>query len=464
MRRKITNMNCIIGALLFSLAIANSAFAQKPGFKTDARTGVPAGFVAAKADLSNPLSSKIYRDGEVTVIEMTQDFLYPASIDATGKKVVIQTFGFDENTYFWSMETGITTFPGLGTDVNSNGIIAGDFIYDGFPGGVSAMTGGTYNSATGEWTFLGMNPDYPEINPDGYNSVWGMSDDGATIVGMQLGADWSATAFKWTTEGGYNNIGASLEYDSRASGVSRNGEVVYGWATDEIGYWMPIAWHNNTYTLLITDEDGEASCASPEGTYVAGHTVNNAFLWSEAGGLVTFGSYEDFPTIAMEDGGVFGFTGVFPPDVRRAFYKDPSGIIIPFNDYAEARGMKNAQAWTFYSVNDVTPDGNKFIGSGINLEGQDVCFLIDFSTFVNTDKPLQTAVSVYPNPTTDKVTVENLAGNSNIRILDLQGRLVYKQQPVGASTTIDMGKFNKGVYLMVIESNGKIMHKKIDLI
>lgn len=462
--KKTTHINCILGALLFSLVISTAAFAQKPAFKTNTLTDLPADFVPTKVDLPNPLPSKVYRDGEVTVIEMVPDFLFPASIDATGKYVVIQDFGSNENTYLWSMETGLTTISGMGVKVNSDGIIGGDFMYDGFPGGVTAMTGGTYDIASGEWTFLGMNPEFPGISEDGYNSVWGMSDDGATIVGMHLHEDWSATAFKWTTDGGYNNIGTSLEYDSRASGVSRNGEVAFGWASTDFGYWMPIAWHNDTYTLLITDQDGEATCASPEGTYVAGHSENSAFLWSEAGGLVTFGTYEDFPTIAMEDGGVFGFTGVFPPDVRRAFYKDPSGIIIPFNDYAEARGMKNAQAWTFYSVNDVTPDGNKFIGIAMNPIGQDVCFLIDFSTFVSTDKPLQTVISVYPNPTNEKVTVENLEGVSNIRIVDLQGRLVYEQQSVGASTTIDMGKFNKGVYLMVIESNGKVMHKKIDLI
>ena len=55
-----------------------------------------------------------------------------------------------------------------------------------------------------------------------------------------------------------------------------------------------------------------------------------------------------------------------------------------FNDYAESRGMENAQDWTFYSVNDVTPDGNKFIGAGVNPDGQDVSFLIDFSDPVQT--------------------------------------------------------------------------------
>lgn len=61
---------------------------------------------------------------------MAQESLFPVGIDATGKNVVIQNFGFDETTFFWSMETGLITFPGLAAVVNSNGIVAGDFIYD----------------------------------------------------------------------------------------------------------------------------------------------------------------------------------------------------------------------------------------------------------------------------------------------------------------------------------------------
>ncbi len=464
MSKKTTNFKLLLGTLLFSFALVNTTFAQAQNFKTNPLTQVATDFVPAQVNLSNPAPSVVYRDGEVTVIEMAQEFLYPASIDATGKNVVIQNFGTNESSYLWSMETGLTTIPGQGVRVNSNGIIAGDFMYDGFPGGVSAITGGSYSIADEEWTFLGINPEYNVVTEDGYNSVWGMSDDGETIVGMQFYDGWSVIAFKWTADGGYNNIGANLEYDTRASGISRNGEAIYGWSTTDYGDWTPVVWHNDTYTFLTPGVAGEAMCASPEGTYVAGISEESAFIWSEADGLLPFGTYEDYPTIVREDGSAFGFTGVFPPFNRRAFYKDPSGNMSTFNDYAEARGMLNAQQWTFYSVNDVTPDGDKFIGIGMNPNGQDVCFLIDFSTFVNTENPLETAISVYPNPTTDKVTIENLSGNALIRIVDMQGRLVYEQQSVGASTTIDLKNFTKGLYLMVIESNGNRIHKKIDLI
>jgi len=179
-------------------------------------------------------------------------------------------------------------------------------------------------------------------------------------------------------------IGDGLAYDSRASGVSGNGEVLFGWVGSDMGYWRPIIWHDNTYSLLAGDESGEAMCASDEGTYVAGKLDWNAFYWSEEEGMVTFGNDQDFPTIIMEDGSIFGFNTVFPPTNRVAFYRDTLGNMMSFNDYAESRGMENAQEWSFYSINDVTPNGNKFIGAGVNPDGQDVSFLIEFSDEIQT--------------------------------------------------------------------------------
>ena len=78
MNKKITNFKLLLGTFLFSFAIATSAFAQAPNSKTNTLTQAESGFIPAKLDLSNPLPSKVYRDGEVTVIEMVEEFLFPA--------------------------------------------------------------------------------------------------------------------------------------------------------------------------------------------------------------------------------------------------------------------------------------------------------------------------------------------------------------------------------------------------
>lgn len=376
MKKRVTNLMTVLG-IAFIMAMSSSPiFAQQKSPFVDVKTCNDTEYQTVKS--SKDFVSKQYKDGSVVIIEMVDQYLFPSGIDETGKNVIIQTFGTTEESYHWSQATGLTSFPGKGTQTTSQGIVAGDFLNTNFPGGGSIETAGTYNLSDQEWTFLGMNPEFPELSSESYNSAWGQSDDGSKVVGMQMHDGWSATAFKWTAEGGYENIGNSLAYDSRASGISRNGEVVYGWTSHEFGYWMPIIWHDDTYTMLNGEEAGEVMAASPEGTYVVGIADDNAFAWSETLGYVSFGTYQDYPTIVMEDGSVFGFTGVFPPPIRRAFYRGPDGNMGTFNDYAEARGMENAQAWTFYSVNDATPDGNVFIGSGINPDGIDVSFVIDF--------------------------------------------------------------------------------------
>ena len=454
----------LTGTALLSLLMISASFAQTPGLNTDKRTRVQADYMAPAIDISNQGAAKIYTDGSVTITEMANEYLFPSSIDATGSKVVIQNFGASENSYYWSKETGLESFSGSAVKITSNGKVAGDFMYDGFPGGQTAQTGGIYSIADGTWTFLGINPEYPNIVDETYNSAWGMSDDGTTIVGLQLHEGWAATAFKWTAENGYQNIGNSLEYDSRASGISRNGAIIFGWASTEMGFWSPVIWHDDTYTLLNPGGDGEVMCASAEGTFVAGVLAESAFIWSQEGGMQPFGTYDDYPTIVMEDGSAFGFTGVFPAVIRRAFYKDPEGNMHTFNDYAQERGMLNAQDWTFYSVNDVTPDGNRFIGAAINPDGQDVSFLLEFSGTVGVNQVQPESVKVFPNPATDKVTIESNFKKATIRLFDLQGRLVFESQKDAAQTIINLDSFTKGVYMLSIEHEGEIIRKKINLL
>lgn len=60
---KTTKISCILGVLLFPLTISTASFAQLPTLKANTRTTMPACFAPAKIDLTNPLSSKVYRDG-----------------------------------------------------------------------------------------------------------------------------------------------------------------------------------------------------------------------------------------------------------------------------------------------------------------------------------------------------------------------------------------------------------------
>lgn len=434
-------------AILF-LVVNTGVYSQQKAANTNSKTAVEADFapVLSPAQGYGPFTK--YTRGTAVVTEMVDDYLFPSDISNDGSEVVIQMFGSNETSFYWSEESGLLTIEGAATSISDNGVIAGSFTNANLPGGQTATTAGTYDIAADEWTFLGINPDYPDVTGEDYNDAWGMSNDGQTLVGLQLYNTWSAVAFKWTGTNGYSNIGSSLNYDSRASGISGNGEVIFGWSATDYGNWTPVIWHDETYTLLAPDDGGEAMCASDQGTYVAGVVSESAFYWSEATGTVPFGSADHYPTTILDDGSAFGFVGVFPPENRTAFYLDTDGNLMTFNDYAEARGMEDAQSWTFYSINAATADGNTFIGAAMNPSGQDVSFRIEFI-----EQPVEYTLNLAAQPqeggeTTGAgnyqagadVEIEAIA-NENFDFVnwtDAEGNVVSDQ----AATTITMPENN----------------------
>src|SRR5690606_23854136 len=70
-------------------------------------------------------------------------------------------------------------------------------------------------------------------------------------------------------------------------------------------------------------------------------------------------------------------------------------------------------------------------------------------------------ISVYPNPTSDSVILENLEGNTTINVLDFTGKLVCTTQTVHESLQLDLTGFTKGIYLVQIISRDKTMVKKL---
>lgn len=70
-------------------------------------------------------------------------------------------------------------------------------------------------------------------------------------------------------------------------------------------------------------------------------------------------------------------------------------------------------------------------------------------------------ISMYPNPASDNVILENLEGNTTINILDFTGKLVYTTQTVHESLQLDLTGFTKGIYLVQIISRDKTMVKKL---
>ncbi len=318
----------------------------------------------------------------VTILMNT--YTYPTAISENGDYVVGMPFG-GIVSYFWSASTGIIQTAGSVYGISNTGMASGTYSNGLLQyNGNNVETAGTWDPIANQWTFLGMNPAVPLVFSTDYNSGWDMSADGNSIVGMQWYPGYDVSAFKWTQSGGYNMIGAGVGLGSRASGISANGNVVYGWAEFPSASRTPVIWYNGQTYLINSAEFGEGYGASTSGNYVTGDVGNNGFLWTPQNTTLfsnTLVTGDMMPTTVLNNGTVMGYiTTAWPPvpTARLAFVRDTLGNMTTFNDYAEARGLENAQQWTFYSINDAAGNDNKLIGAGKTPEGQAVTFIIEF--------------------------------------------------------------------------------------
>jgi hypothetical protein len=75
----------------------------------------------------------------------------------------------------------------------------------------------------------------------------------------------------------------------------------------------------------------------------------------------------------------------------------------------------------------------------------------------------QNTFTLYPNPTNGKVTIYASENIKNIRILDIQGRLVLENNTMGNMTELDLSFANSGIYIVQIATESEIINQKLVL-
>jgi len=162
-------------------------------------------------------------------------------------------------------------------------------------------------STQGLWTLgSGWQELMPPVPPDGgttdgsYGSIWGLSGDGTTAVGLywRPGQGNRAHASKWTQATGVVDLGGTVTGQaSRANAVNYDGSVITGWVETPVGPWRPAAWVNGSCVLLTNWNQatnagiGEGRVVSRSGDYIAGFTrdpisnQNAVTLWKRTAGV-----------------------------------------------------------------------------------------------------------------------------------------------------------------------------------
>ncbi len=69
---------------------------------------------------------------------------------------------------------------------------------------------------------------------------------------------------------------------------------------------------------------------------------------------------------------------------------------------------------------------------------------------------------VFPNPTSDFITIQNAELIEKIQISDQKGRIILSKTPNNESSlTIDLRNYSSGIYFVLVDSGGKTFSKKI---
>ncbi|MEM9549271.1 MAG: choice-of-anchor V domain-containing protein [Bacteroidota bacterium] len=108
----------------------------------------------------------------------------------------------------------------------------------------------------------------------------------------------------------------------------------------------------------------------------------------------------------------------------------------------------------YYSANAVNGNGSASGDGGVNSQ-----FRL-FETTTSTENVKDLIVTVYPNPTSDFITITDLNSEINYTIVDPKGQKVSASKSFG-ETTIDLRDFNTGLYFLTIQKDDMLITKRI---
>ena len=73
-------------------------------------------------------------------------------------------------------------------------------------------------------------------------------------------------------------------------------------------------------------------------------------------------------------------------------------------------------------------------------------------------------ISIYPNPANSFVNIKlnnSINGQTNLRIVDLSGKVVYNSTIENQTTNIDLSGLNKGIYMVIVNSDTQNYNSKL---
>jgi hypothetical protein len=129
-------------------------------------------------------------------------------------------------------------------------------------------------------------------------------------------------------------------------------------------------------------------------------------------------------------------------------------------------GLKTGAGTTTSSTNYEMTDPNPLVGeSYYRLKQFDFDGKMTTSDIIHVNRTIENNIIVYPNPTKDAFTINSNNEILNVKIVDIQGSIVYNQnQVLHKVVLIDLSNLREGMYYAQIETETGISIERISVI
>ncbi len=218
------------------------------------------------------------------------------------------------------------------------------------------------------------------------SGAYGVSADGSVIVGWATDANGFWRAFRWTEAEGMQELGTLGGSESGASGVSADGSVVVGKADNASGQTRSFRWTQSEGMQdlgTLGGRESRANGVSVDGSVVVGEATDaygrwRAFRWTAEGGmknLGTFGGRESWAHGVSADGSIVVGEATDASGNSRAFRWTQVGGIEDLNQTYASLLADGSELW---DARAISPDGRYIVGRGYNAAtGRLEAYLLD---------------------------------------------------------------------------------------
>ena len=380
---------------------------------------------------------------------------YPLAISQDGTVIAGNNTG-DYGPFRWTRSGGFESLGMASAPITGGSAGKAWVSYDGTRVASTIVGPDSTYSKMGLWTlgsgwqFLPNAPGGKVQDKDG-GSIWGMSGDGNTAVGLFWPPDGRGHAYKWSESTGGVDLGSS-GWASRANAANYDGSVIAGWDESVVfGYRGPAVWVNGQLTDLALNQIGEVTASNSSGNVIGGFlndstaSIRKPTLWRRSGDSWTTQMLDAVP--GTESGGINNVQGITADGNLAVGYcsfgGDPfytTGFVWTSTDgtldvvqFLANNGILPDPSFSIADLDCVTPDGTELVGWGRDTVAPNTmrAFMIhlDRAAVGVPSGPTRSSrvLSASPNPLSTASTLSfslSQAGQGSLTIHDSAGRLV----------------------------------------